>query len=281
MAAMASGCLSYLTKPFTAQSLIEPIDGRQPPPRRSAGSSSVSFVDLLLKDLRRGALADGCEFFQRQRCGDGEQVGVDDFHHEILARFHLAEQRRTGGVASDAGIGQAPGEGNLVRSPLVHGKLDAGRHVEPDRQKQLQPCVAVAFALGQVDAHCRLTGLKRAADRGAAYHLCAARLEAELLPVSIFDAAGLALAAGGEFVRRGFCGLLRKRPLNWRQGECECRMVPHLCSSRKAPTSGDQIDTASAVSTKKCPSLPCGGNKWYSALPPAAVKAACIRFDSS
>jgi FixJ family two-component response regulator len=26
MAAMASGCLAYLTKPFTAQSLIEPIE---------------------------------------------------------------------------------------------------------------------------------------------------------------------------------------------------------------------------------------------------------------
>jgi FixJ family two-component response regulator len=26
MAAMASGCLAYLTKPFTARSLIEPIE---------------------------------------------------------------------------------------------------------------------------------------------------------------------------------------------------------------------------------------------------------------
>ena len=26
MAALASGCLAYLTKPFTAQSLIEPIE---------------------------------------------------------------------------------------------------------------------------------------------------------------------------------------------------------------------------------------------------------------
>jgi FixJ family two-component response regulator len=35
MAAMASGCLAYLTKPFTAQSLIEPIE-------RAAALTSVS-----------------------------------------------------------------------------------------------------------------------------------------------------------------------------------------------------------------------------------------------
>src|SRR5256885_154899 len=61
----------------------------------------------------------------------------------------------------------------------------------------------------------------------------------------------------------------------------DCAIVPHFCLSRNAPTSGDQIGTASAAPTKKCPSLPCGGNKWYSALPPAAVKAVCIRFESS
>ena len=32
---------------------------------------------------------------------------------------------------------------------------------------------------------------------------------------------------------------------------------------------------------KKCPSLPNGGIRWYSALPPAAVKASCMRLDSA
>ena len=106
-----------------------------------------------------------------------------------------------------------------MRAPPVHGELDARWHIEPDRQEQLQPRGAAAFALGQVDAHRRLAGLERTADRGAACHLRAARLEAELLPVAIFDAAGLALTARGEFVRHGLCGLLRRRRFNHGQGE--------------------------------------------------------------
>src|SRR6188768_2305801 len=46
-----------------------------------------------------------------------------------------------------------------------------------------------------------------------------------------------------------------------RRSHDDCPIVPHLCLSRKAPTSGDQIGTASAAPTKKCPSPPCGGNR--------------------
>ena len=48
MAAMASGCLAYLTKPFVARSLIEPIERASQP----ALAVTASFVDILLEDLR-------------------------------------------------------------------------------------------------------------------------------------------------------------------------------------------------------------------------------------
>ena len=63
MAAMASGCLAYLTKPFTAQSLIEPIERAAAALAVMPRTDPASLVDLLLEDL---APARPCE---RRRTG--------------------------------------------------------------------------------------------------------------------------------------------------------------------------------------------------------------------
>src|SRR5260221_11346341 len=55
--------------------------------------------------------------------------------------------------------------------------------------------------------------------------------------------------------------------------------VSYPCSSRNFVTSGDQIGMASGEPMKKCPSLPNGGTRRYSALPPDAVNASCMRLD--
>ena len=42
---------------------------------------------------------------------------------------------------------------NRVCRSLVDGELDSGRDIKPDRNENLQPRGAVAFALGHVDVH--------------------------------------------------------------------------------------------------------------------------------
>jgi hypothetical protein len=60
--------------------------------------------------------------------------------------------------------------------------------------------LAVAFTLDQVGAHRSLTGVPGAGDGGAAYHVRARRLEAEFLPIAVFDLANrAALAARCHF----------------------------------------------------------------------------------
>ena len=145
-------------------------------------------------------------------------------------------------------------------------------------------------------------------------HLSTTRLEAEFSPVAISDVLCLSLPAGRNVGTRRLCcdgrvllrsgWLVGRSARNRRQQKrseaklcmiarwpefgamqichgCafKLRVVTYPCSSRNFVTSGDQIGMASGEPTKKCPSLPNGGTKWYSALPPAEVKASCMRFD--
>ena len=144
--------------------------------------------------MNRGELVKG------QSGADALHAGIDHFQLQFLSPLHFADQTWIGDVGSDAGVGQAPDVGNRVGLAFVDGELDAGSKVHSDRDEDLHPRLSFTFALDQIGTNRGLAGVKIAGDAGAANLVGAGRLEAEFLPISIFDLARqTALSACDDF----------------------------------------------------------------------------------
>jgi hypothetical protein len=85
------------------------------------------------------------ELVEWKRGGDRENVGVDDFYHQFLSCFHLADHLWIREVGCDAGIGETPSLRDAVGRALIDPQLDAGPQIQPDGKEELQPGSTVAF----------------------------------------------------------------------------------------------------------------------------------------
>jgi hypothetical protein len=112
-----------------------------------------------------------------------------------------------------------------LRAALVDCQLGWLLQIHADGNEQLQPRGAVAVTLDQVETHSGLAGRKLARDRRPAQRGRTARLEAELLPVSVGDVLGFALPAGRDFGGFRLARLLLRRDVpnrSWSgNGGCE------------------------------------------------------------
>ena len=184
-AALESGCIAYLTKPFSAKSLIEPLE--QASAGLVIGCRTAERLDIVTRrsPVRRLCVGVPCRTAANRSSGS-EVLTVSTLEsttssRRVLPALHILQQAGSAKSACDAGIRKAPDIRESIRRSLVDGDFDAGLQVQADGKEQLQPRRLVALALDQVDADGRLARLEGPADRCPAYHVGSGRLEADLL----------------------------------------------------------------------------------------------------
>ena len=187
MAAIESGCIAYLTKPFSGE-VPDRADregaGRDGLDRRPS-RALASLVDVLLEGLRRRSLPDRGELVEREQCVVTVSTLESTTSSEASGRlpFRLISAG-IGHIGRDAGVGQAPDVGKPVGGALIDVSLTPACRYRPTGRNICSRAALSPSRLDQVDADRGLAGLEGAADGGPAHHVASRRFEADLAPIA-------------------------------------------------------------------------------------------------